>query len=177
MRRREFIAALGGAAALPLAARAQQTDRIRHIGALVGLREDDPEVREWIAAFEQTLGRLGWSAGRNVRIDYRYSPAAFRVQELAGEVVAAQPDVILAYSTPSSIALKQTSSTIPIVFLGVTDPIGSGLITSLARPGGNLTGLIMYDEKVATKWLLMLKEIAPNLKRVALVINPKSAPY
>src|SRR5262245_14150650 len=177
MNRRAFITLIGGAAAWPLAVRAQQSERIRHIGALVGLPESDPEVKAWLAGFEQTLTRLGWSLGRNLRIDYRYSPAAFRVRELAEETVAAKPDMILTYSTPSSIALQRMSSTIPIVFLGVSDPIGSGLIASLARPGGNLTGLMLYDATVVSKWLSMLKEIAPGLKRAALLINPKSAPY
>jgi putative ABC transport system substrate-binding protein len=177
VKRRELITLLGGAAAWPLAARAQQGERVRRISALVGLPENDPEVRAWLAGFEQTLERLGWSQGRNFRIDYRYSPGGARVQELAKEVVAAQPDVILSYSTPASVALQRETRTIPIVFLGVADPIGSGLITSLARPGGNLTGLMLYNASVAGKWLSMLREMAPNLKRAALVINPKSAPY
>jgi putative ABC transport system substrate-binding protein len=164
VKRRDFITLLGGAAAWPFAARAQQSDNMRRLGALVGLPENDPEVKSWIAAFEQTLQRLGWSLGRNVRIDYRYAPAGAHVQALANEVVATQPDVILSYSTPASLALQQESSTIPIVFLGVADPIGSGLIASLARPGGNLTGLMLYDASVTGKWLLMLKEISPNLK-------------
>src|SRR5262245_337093 len=177
MRRREFITLLGSAAAAwPLAVRAQQ-DRVRRVGALVGLPENDPEVISWLAGFEQTLQRLGWSRESNIRIDYRYSPGGARVQELAKEVVAAQPDVILSYSTPSSTALQRETRSIPIVFVGVSDPIGSGLIASLARPGGNLTGLMLYDASVAGKWLSMLKEIDPPLKRAALIINPKSAPY
>lgn len=177
MKRREFITLLGGAATWPLATRAQQPEQMRRVGALVGLPENDPEVKSWITAFEQTLQRLGWSLGRNVHVDYRYAPAGAHVQTLAKEVVAAQPDVILSYSTPASLALQRESRTIPIVFVGVADAIGSGLIVSLARPGGNLTGLMMYDASVAGKWLSMLKEISPNLKRAALVINPKSAPY
>src|SRR5437899_6294170 len=149
MRRRNFIALLGGAAAAwPLAARAQQDERVRRVGALIGLPENDPETKSWLADFEKTLERLGWSPGRNVRIEYCYAPAATRVQELAKEVVATQPDVILSYSTPASAALQRESRTIPIVFVGVADPIGSGLIASLARPGGNLTGLMMYDATV-----------------------------
>jgi putative ABC transport system substrate-binding protein len=176
--RRQFISLLGGAvSALPVAARAQQGERIRRVGALIGLPENDPETRSWLADFEKTLERLGWLPGRDVRIEYRYSPAATRVQELAKEVVATQPDVILSYSTPASAALQRESSTVPIVFVGVADPIGSGLIASLARPGGNLTGLMMYDANVAGKWIAMLKEIAPALKRTGLVINPRSAPY
>src|SRR5262245_20008478 len=177
MRRREFIGLIGGAAAWPLAARAQQADRMRHVGALVGLPETDPEVKAWLAGFEQTLGRLGWLPGRSVRIDYRYAPAGSQVQAFAKEVVAAQPDVILSFSTPAAIALQRETSAIPIVFTGVVDPIGSGLIANLARPGGNLTGLTMYDATVAGKWVGMLKEFSPNLRRAALLINPKSAPY
>jgi putative ABC transport system substrate-binding protein len=176
--RRQFIALIGGAAvAGPVAAQAQDGERVRRVGALIGLPENDPETRSWLAGFEKTLERLGWSLGRNVRIEYRYAPAATRVQELAKEVVASQPDVILSYSTPASAALQRESRTIPIVFVGVADPIGSGLISSLARPGGNLTGLMMYDAAVAGKWVAMLKEIAPALERIGLVINPKSAPY
>jgi putative ABC transport system substrate-binding protein len=178
MRRRDLIKIVAGSAVVcPLTARAQQPDRIRRIGALIGLPENDPEVRRWLAGFERVLEQLGWSQGRNTRIDYRYAPAGSQVQALAKEVVAAQPDVIFVYSTPSSNALQRETSTIPIVFLGVSDPIGSGLIASLARPGGNLTGLMLYDASVASKWLSMLKEIEPNLKRAALLINPKSAPY
>jgi putative ABC transport system substrate-binding protein len=176
MSRRAFLSLLSGAVAWPLAARAQQ-ERVRRIGSLVGLPEDDPEVKSWLAEFERTLRRLGWSQGSNIRIDYHYAPAGAQVQALAKKVVAAQPDVILSYSTPASIALQRESRTVPIVFLGVSDPIGSGLIASLARPGGNLTGLMLYDASVASKWLSMLKEISPNLKRAALIINPKSAPY
>jgi putative ABC transport system substrate-binding protein len=175
--RRQFITLLGGAMAWPLAARAQQGERVRRVGALIGLPENDPETRSWLEGFEKTLERLGWSPGRNIRIEYRYSPAATRVQELAKEIVATQPDVILSYSTPASIALQWESRTIPIVFVGVADPVGSGLIASLARPGGNLTGLMMYDATVAGKWIAMLKEIAPAIKRAGLLINPKSAPY
>jgi putative tryptophan/tyrosine transport system substrate-binding protein len=131
VRRRDFITLLGNAAvAWPLTARAQQPDNIRRVGALVRLPENDPEVKSWIEAFKQTLQRLGWSFGRNVRIDYRYAPAGAHVQTLANEVVATQPDVILSYSTPASLALQQESRTIPIMFAGVADPIGSGLIAS-----------------------------------------------
>jgi ABC-type uncharacterized transport system substrate-binding protein len=177
-KRRDFITLLGGAAAAwPLTAHAQQPKQMRRVGALIGLPETDPEVKSWIAGFEQTLQRLGWSLGHTVHIDYSYAPAGSHVQALAKEVVAEQPDVILSYSTPASLALQRESRTIPIVFVGVADPIGSGLIESLARPGGNLTGLMMYDASVVGKWLSMLKEISPNLQRAALLINPKSAPY
>ena len=132
MKRCEFIALLGGAVAWPLAARAQPPEQMRRVGALVGLPENDPALASWIAAFEQTLQRLGWSLGHNVRIDYRYAPAGAHVQTLAKEIVATQPDVILSYSTPASLALQQESRTIPIVFVGVADPIGSDCELSAA---------------------------------------------
>jgi ABC-type uncharacterized transport system substrate-binding protein len=134
--RRELIAALGGAAtAWPLAARAQQAERMRRIGVLVGLAEDDPEIRARLAAFRQGLEKRGWSEGRNVRIDYRFAPASAQMQVLAKELVALQPDVIFAHSTPVTAALQRESSTIPIVFAAITDPVGSGFVASLPRPG------------------------------------------
>ena len=144
MRRREFITLLGGAAAAwPLAARAQQPDRMRRIGVLMAYAEDDPEGKARLAGFRQGLEKLGWSEGRNVRIDYRFTAArADQVQVLAKELVALQPDVILAHATPIAAALQRESRTIPIVFVNVSDPIGSGFVASLARPGGNLTGVL-----------------------------------
>ena len=144
MKRREFITLLGGAAAAwPLAARAQQGERMRRIGVLMAFAEDDPETKARLAGFRQGLERLGWSEGRNVRIDYRFAAgSADRFQPLAKELVALQPDVILAQSTPVAAALQRESRAIPIVFVNVSDPIGSGFIASLARPGGNLTGLL-----------------------------------
>ena len=134
MKRREFITLLGGAAAWPLAARAQQSDGMRRIGVLMGLAEDDPETKARLAAFRQGLDKRGWSEGRNVRIDYRFAPASAQVQVLAKELVALQPDVILANSTPVTAALQRESRTIPIVFVAVADPIGSGFVASLPRP-------------------------------------------
>jgi len=178
MRRREFIMLLGGAgAAWPLAARAQQADGMRRIGVLMSLAEDDPETKARLAAFRQGLEKRGWSEGRNVRIDYRFAPASAQVQVLAKELVALQPDVILALSTPVTAALQRASRTIPIVFAVVADPIGSGFVASLPRPGGNITGVMLYEASVTGKWLAMLKEIAPNLVRAALVANPKTATY
>ncbi|MEX2035548.1 MAG: ABC transporter substrate-binding protein [Xanthobacteraceae bacterium] len=180
MRRREFIACLGGAAAMwPLAARAQQGQGVRRIGVLVVNAEDNPETKARLAAFRQGLERLGWSEGRNVRIDTRFAPArsADQAQALAKELVALQPDVILAHSTAIAAALQRESRAIPIVFLSVSDPIGTGFIASLARPGGNLTGLMQYEASITGKWLAMLKEIAPRLARAALVANPKTSPY
>ena len=135
--RRDFITLLGGAVAWPLAARAQQPERMRRVGVLAGLAEDDPEMRGRLAAFRQGLEKRGWSEGRNVRIDYRFAPASAQVQVLAKELVALQPDVILALSTPVTAALQWASRTIPIVFAVVADPIGSGFVASLPRPGGS----------------------------------------
>ena len=179
MRRRSFITLLGGAAAAwPLAGRAQQPNRMRSIGVLLALAEDDPESKARLVAFRQGLERLGWSEGRNVRIDYRFASASAEwAQVLAKELVALQPDVIVAHSTPIAAALQRESRAIPIVFLGVSDPIDSGFIASLARPGGNLTGLLQYEESITGKWLAMLKEIAPRLVRAAFVGNPKATPY
>jgi putative tryptophan/tyrosine transport system substrate-binding protein len=180
MRRREFISLLGGAtAAWPLAARAQQPDRIRRIGVLAGLAEDDPEMTARLAGFRQGLEKRGWSEGRNVRIDYRYAPesSADRAQVLAKELIALQPGAIFAQATSVVAALQRETRTIPIVFVAIADPIGSGFIASLPRPGGNITGVMLYEASVSGKWLAMLKEIAPRLDRVALVTNPKTAPF
>jgi putative ABC transport system substrate-binding protein len=178
MKRREFITLLSGAAASwPLAALAQQAERMRRIGVLGILAEDDPQMKADLAAFRQGLERLGWSEGRNVRIDTRFAPAGAQAQVLAKELVALQPDVILAHSTPVAAALQRESRTIPIVFVNVSDPIGSGFIASLARPGGNLTGLLNFEASITGKWLAMLKEIAPHLVRAAFIANPKTTHY
>ena len=179
MQRREFITLLGGtAAAWPLAARAQQPNRMRRIGVLVGWAENDPDIQVQLAVFRQGLERLGWTEGRNVRIDYRFAAASpGQFQALAKELVALQPDVMVADTTPGAVALQRESRAIPIVFRGVSDPIGSGFIASLARPGGNLTGLLNFEASITGKWLQMLKEIAPRLARTALVANPKTTPY
>jgi ABC-type uncharacterized transport system substrate-binding protein len=175
--RRQFITILGGAAvAWPLAARAQ-TVQVRHIGVLVGVAEDDPDTKARLAAFRQGLDRLGWSEGGNVRINYRFAPAGARAPALAKELVALQPDVILAQTTPVVVALQRETRTIPIVFVGVADPAGSGLVNGLARPDGNITGFMLFEPSITGKWLAMLKEIEPRLVRAALVINPKTAPY
>jgi putative tryptophan/tyrosine transport system substrate-binding protein len=181
MTRREFITLLGGsAAAWPLAARAQQQgEQIRHIGVLCGLAEDDPEMRARLAAFRQELEKRGWSEGRTVRIDTRFAPGGSIDQAgaLAKELLAAQPAVIVAMATPATTALQRATSVIPIVFVHVADPVGSGFVDSLARPGRNLTGLLLFESGIVGKWLAMLKEIAPRLRRAALVFNPKTAPF
>jgi putative tryptophan/tyrosine transport system substrate-binding protein len=178
MKRREFITLLGGAAAAwPLAARAQQADQMRRIGVLVALAEDDPEIKARLAAFRQGLEKRGWSEGSNVRIDTRFAPASAQAPVLAKELVALQPDVILSHTTPITAALQRETRTVPIVFASVSDPIGSGFVASLPRPGGNITGVMQYEASVTGKWLAMLKEIAPSFARAAIVANPKTAPY
>ena len=160
IKRRDFITVLGSAAAAwPLAARAQQSDRMRRIAVLVPYVQDDPEAKARFAAFRQGLEQLGWSEGRNVRIDYRFAPGAIadQVQMLAKELLALQPDVVLAQGTPITAAFQKESRTVPIVFFFVNDPIGSGFIRSLARPGSNLTGLMLLEASVAGKWLAMLR--------------------
>jgi putative ABC transport system substrate-binding protein len=177
--RRKFLATLlGGAAASPLGARAQQPDRIRRIGVLVA-SADNLEMKARLASFRQGLKKRGWSEGRNVLIDYRYAPAdnVHQTQVLAKELVALQPDVILAQATMVVTALQQESRAMPIVFVGLADPIGSGFVASLPRPGGNVTGLMQFEASVTGKWLAMLKEIAPRLERAAFVTNPKTAPF
>jgi putative ABC transport system substrate-binding protein len=179
MKRREFITLLGGAAAAwPLAAQAQQPVRVRRVGVLVGSGEDDPLTKVRLATFLQGLEKLGWSEGRNVRIDYRFAPGgAGREQAIAQELLALQPEVIFASSTGVTAAAQREIRGIPIVFCNVSDPIGSGFVASLARPGGNLTGFLLYEASIGGKWLAMLKEIAPQLARVAFIANPKTAPY
>ncbi len=172
MRRREFITLIGGTVAWPAVALAQKPERMRRIGMLV-ISANDPDIK----AFQQELEKHGWSEGRNIHVDYRVAPAAANVQALAKELVATQPDVIFAQSRPATTALQKETQTIPIVFTYVIDPIGAGLITSLARPGGNLTGLMAYEPSMVGKWLGMLKEIAPQTARVTLLGNPKTAVY
>jgi putative ABC transport system substrate-binding protein len=177
-RRRDFIRLLGGAAAAWPHAVFAQTDRTRRIGVLLGFAEDDPETNARLAKFRQELERLGWLEARNVHIDYRFAAGnADRFRPLAKELLALQPDVILAHTTPVAATLQRESRTIPIVFVNVSDPLGSGFIASLARPGGNLTGILHYEAGITGKWLAMLKEIAPRLARAALLANPKTSPY
>jgi ABC-type uncharacterized transport system substrate-binding protein len=174
MRRREFITLVGGAAAAwPLAARAQQGERMRRIGVLTTLAADDPVSRSRATAFAQGLQELGWTDGRNVRIDYRWAAGdAERFRKYAAELVALAPDVILAAASPSLMALQQASRTVPIVFVQVIDPVGGGFVESLARPGGNATGFTLYEYGISGKWLELLKEIAPRVSRVAIIRDP-----
>ncbi len=151
---------------------------MRRIGVLAALAEDDPEMQASLAGFRQGLDRRGWSEGRNVRIDTRFAHANVDLRQiLAKELVALQPDVILAHTTPVVAALQRESRAIPIVFVNVSDPIGSGFVASLARPGGNVTGLLLYEASISGKWLAMLKEIAPHVTRAALVADPKTPTY
>jgi putative tryptophan/tyrosine transport system substrate-binding protein len=177
--KRKFISALGAATvAWPLAARAQQGDGMRRIGILASTAQDDPITRERIAAFQLGLNRLGWIEGRNIRIEVRYSTTNIeRMAQLAMELVALNPDVIFAQTTSAIQALQRQTRAIPVVFTGVSDPIGSGFVASLARPGGNITGFLLYEDSIAGKWLALLKEVAPRLDRAALLANAKATPF
>jgi putative tryptophan/tyrosine transport system substrate-binding protein len=179
MRRREFITLLGSAAAWPLSARAQRPDKIRRVGVLMGLAEDDPDSKARLGAFRQGLEKLGWSEGRNIHFDVRFVLAANeqQAQMLAKELLAVSPDVVVAQATPLTAAFRRESRNVPIVFIAVGDPIGAGFIANLARPGSNLTGLTLYDGSVAGKWLEMLKEIDPRVTRAAFIINPKTSSF
>ena len=178
MRRREFITLLGGAAATwPLAARAQQRDRVRRIGILMGWSENDPEYRPRIALFLSALAKSGWVEGQNLRTDIRWTngdPGLAR--SLAKELVAAQPDLIVAATTPVTAAVQRETHTIPIVFAVVSDPVGAGFVASLPRPGGNITGFINIEAAMGGKWLDLLKKVAPGLTKVAIMANPDTAP-
>lgn len=180
MRRREFMAALGGVAAgWPLAARAQPQDRMRRLGVLMGNHQSDPVGQAFAAALGQGLGALGWHEGRNLRIDWRWGagddPTLF--ERYAKELVALAPDALFAQASPSVAALRRETSTIPIVFTMVTDPIGQGFVASLAQPGGNVTGFSDFDVSMAGKWLGMLTQVAPPVARVSILYNPATTPY
>jgi putative ABC transport system substrate-binding protein len=177
MKRRDFIAGLAGTKAWPIAARAQQRDRLRRVGMLWGLSENDPEAQSFLAVVIQELARLGWVEGRNVRIDRRWTnDDADLAGKYAKELVGLQPDVILAVSSLATAAVQRETRTIPIVFARVNDPVGQGFVASLPRPGGNLTGFSNVEAPFVGKQLQMLKEIAPRIRRVALMYNPDFAP-
>jgi ABC-type uncharacterized transport system substrate-binding protein len=179
MRRREFLGVLGGAAAAwPLVARAQQPERMRRIGVLMGRVEGDTEGEARMVAFREQFEKLGWIEGRTVRTDIRWQTQDVEsLQRLAKELVGLQPDVILSESTPPTAALLQQTRTIPIVFAVVSDPIGSGFVANLARPGGNVTGFLNIEGSLGGKWMELLKEVAPRVARVAMLYNPTTAPY
>jgi putative ABC transport system substrate-binding protein len=178
MRRREFITLLGVAAvARPSAARAQQPERMRRIGVLMNLAADDTEAQARLAAFSQGLQELGWTVGRNVQIDYRWGAAdPNHIPKGALELVALAPDVIMATSSPATAALLQATRTVPIVFVQVADPVGAGLVASLAQPGGNATGFSVFEYGISVKWLELLKEIAPRVTRAAILRDQQLRP-
>src|SRR6266581_3411992 len=179
MERRAFIAGLGGAAAWPLVARAQQAARrMRRVGALIGFAENDPVTQRRVAAFLKGLADLGWLPDRDVTIDFRYGAGdADRNRAFAKELVGLSPDVILANSTSATAAVQRETNTIPVVFVTVSDPVGSGFVASLAQPGGNITGFVNVEASIAGKWVELLKEIAPRTRRAGLMFNPAIATY
>ena len=173
MRRREFITLLGGAASWPLAARAQQPERMRRIGVLTNLVADDPEAQARVGAFLQGLQEFGWAVGRNVRIEYRWGAGdADRTRGYAAELVALAPDVILTSGASALAPLLQATRSVPVVFAQVPDPVGAGFVNSLARPGGNTTGFITYEYGLSGKWLELLTQIAPSVTRAAVIRDP-----
>jgi putative ABC transport system substrate-binding protein len=176
--RRKFITLLGGAAAWPLAARAQQGTRVRRIGVLMPGTESDQDGQSRVTAFQQGLAKAGWANGRNVQIDYRWGALDVdRTRAFATELVGLRPDVLFAGNTTTLAALQRATRSIPIVFTLVTDPIGGGFVASLARPGGNITGFMSTEAPLAGKWMQLLKEITPGMKRAAFLFNPEAAPY
>jgi putative ABC transport system substrate-binding protein len=179
LRRRDFITLRGGAAAAwPLAAKGQQPGAMRRIGVLMAYADNDSEYQTFLGGFREGLQKLGWAEGRNLRIDTRWATSdAELIQRHAMELVAAQPELILSSSTPTTAALLQQTRTIPIIFAAVTDPVGSGFVASFPRPGGNVTGFTNLEWSMASKWLELLKEIAPRVNRVTCVYNPSTAPY
>jgi putative tryptophan/tyrosine transport system substrate-binding protein len=175
MRRRVFLGLVGGAAAWPAAALAQAGGRTRRIAVLVGFAENDPESASHFAALRQTLERLGWKEGVNLRIDVRYGAGDLRkVQAFAKELLESEPDVVIADSTPAALAMKRETQTKPVIFVQAGNPVGSGLVASVARPGGNLTGFTNYIPSMGGKWLELLKEIAPQVDRTAALFNPRT---
>jgi putative ABC transport system substrate-binding protein len=179
MRRREFITLLGGTAAWPLAAAAQQPERMRRIGVLMAHAESDPEFQAYVSAFREGLQKLGWMEGRNIQLDFRWGAlddAELR-QRSATELIALKPDLIVTQNTPPTASMLQHTRTIPVVFVVVADPVGSNFVKSLARPDGNATGFTTMEPTITGKWLELLKEIAPRVNRAAFLFNPATAPY
>jgi ABC-type uncharacterized transport system substrate-binding protein len=179
MRRRQLLGILGGAAVWPVASKAQQASPARRLGVLMGYAEGDPLAKVLLTDFTQALSEFGWIKGRNLRMDVRWAPGNTDLMHtFARELVNLQPDVILTNSTPVTAALKRATSTIPIVFAVVADPVGSGFVASLSRPGGNVTGFGSLDQgTMASKWLELLTAIAPSVKRAVMMFNPDTAPY
>jgi ABC-type uncharacterized transport system substrate-binding protein len=176
--RRQFAAVLASAAAWPITARAQQRESVRRIGVLSGFAVDDPEAQGRIAAFRQGMQEQGWSEGRNLQIEYRWAgPDAGRIKAFAAELVGTSPNVILALTSPSVAALREVTRTVPVVFVGIGDPVGQGFVASLARPGGNVTGFTGLEFSLGEKWLGFLKELAPGVSRAAFLFHPEVGPY
>jgi putative ABC transport system substrate-binding protein len=176
MKRREFVTLLGGAAAWPFAARAQQDGRVRRIGVLIGGDENDPAWKRSLSAFTQALAGLGWTDGRDVRMDLRWFGGDInRIRALAQELVGLKPDIILAAQTPATAAVQRETRTIPIVFVAVVDPVATGIVPRLNQPGGNITGFAAWEPPLVGKQLELLSEIAPGLKRAAIMFNPDTA--
>jgi putative tryptophan/tyrosine transport system substrate-binding protein len=177
MKRRELITLIGGAAAAWALAVPAQTKQMRRIGLLMGLAASDPEAQSRVVAFENGLREVGWVKGRNLSIEYRWAGDGNLLRHHAAELLAMAPDLILANSTPVTVALREQSRDVPILFTQVVDPVGQGLVSNLARPAGNLTGFTSFEFSIGTKWLEALKQTAPRVTRVALLFNPQSAPY
>jgi len=180
MKRRALLAVLGGAAAWPIAARAQQPGQVRRIGVFLGLAAsaDDPGVAEILRPFKAALQEAGWVDGRNIRLDFRFGGGDLaKINEAAAELVALAPELIYATGLPPVQALRQRTRTIPIVFSLVADPVGFGLVESLGHPGGNVTGMVVWDLSIGGKWMQLLQEIAPGLRRIGIMYNPDTAPY
>ena len=176
MQRREFITLLGGAATWPLAARAQQPERMRRIGVLMAFDEHDARAKGWLSRFTQGLSELGWTEGRNLQMEVRWADSVDRMRMFAKELVELRPDAILSFGTPVTAALQRETRTIPIVFAIVSDPVGEGFVESLSHPGGNITGFHNSEASIGGKWLELLQQIAPGLKRAAMIFNPDTAP-
>lgn len=178
VRRRDFVAGIGAAAAWPIWALAQQAKQMRRLGVLMGYAEGDPDAQSWLAVFKQSLAALGWTEERNLRIDVFWAEGEVsRATAFAKKLLTLQPELILSTTTPVTDALHRETTSIPIIFLNVSDPVGSGFVESLPRPGGNVTGFINLESSLVEKWLQLLKEIAPQVTRAAVMFNPQTAPY
>ncbi len=178
MRRREFITLIGGAAAWPLAVRAQRGERVRRIGVLMSYIESDSEAQQQARAFSQSLEALGWTDGSNIALDYRWrGPSPAQLQAPAVELVQLNPDVLLAGATPAAMALKNATRSIPIVFANVADPVGQGFVASLGQPSGNMSGFGAFEFSIAGKWVQGLKEFVPAATEIGVIVNPETAPF
>jgi putative tryptophan/tyrosine transport system substrate-binding protein len=177
MRRREFIAGLGSAAAWPVVARAQQGDRMRRVGVLMGGAATETEYQSHLAAFVEELSRLGWNERQNLRVDVRWNASDAGLGRIyAAQLIGLMPDVILAVTTINLTVIRQATNTVPVVFLQVSDPVAQGFVATMRQPGGNLTGFSAYEFSIGGKWVGLLKEVAPSLALVAVMFNPNEAP-